>query len=402
MDHGFAPGITDFDLQWRNLLAHRKTAALDTKPYPPPAKLRTIANLWSHLSTTAARPISDVVLVSHGNEAGEMVIKLVRGGFDKTTYDDLMRIQGDPMAAVDAKLPEVLRKTPPNGPLQPIKIHIRGCRIGEDVKFMNRLQDVLGDKVAVTAPRYVAGILALLEGKRHVIDPPSHGYAECLMYEFQVKAKTAFKTRAPLVDAFKKKKFPFVDGKQVPDALWDKWVPLKTFNAAESPILIPPLSLGAIISSTNPAVVLPKLKTAWFDGTFEHYPFYQPVAISLAAEPKPSDHRQLILDELRKDQMFSRADHPFFEPLGFPTLEKFVDAMTWAPTWSEKTSTLNAIGRMEVYAAQIQLCDPTIGDKAKPESWQLMYNFYPLRTLPLAPIEKLFVTDPTLFFTAVP
>lgn len=400
MDHGFAPGLTNFDLQYRNLLANRATTTLDTTAYPPPVRVKTVAAFWTHLKATAAKPIGDVLLISHGNETGDMALKLI--GTGRTDYEELLRIQATQADADAVKLPDELRQSSPGMPPLPRKIHIRGCLVGQDTKYMNRLQDVLGNKVAVTAPLHLAGLQALLPGKRHVADPPSHGYLEFLMYEFEVRAKTAITDRALLVDAFKKARHKFIDRVQVPDALWDQWVPAKSFNAAASPITMPPLALNAVIESTDPTVKLPKLKVFWSDGAFKHYTFPMTVKIAAATEPKAADHRALILTELRKSTSFSRADHPFQEQWRFASLEAMVDALSWTPTYSRRKQMLTMVGIRHSYAAEIHLCDPAVGAKDKPDTWQLIYNFYPLRTLPINAIERMAVTDARLFFTAVP
>lgn len=127
-------------------------------------------------------PIRDLVIYSHAWGTGWLNIPIGPGQFSDIDYEMLETASKDPTQKRSFDLPNDLfdpRPKNPNGsPGRGPALHIRGCRLGKAVPFLQLLKQLLGGTVTVTAPKYWVRV-SPITGR-------VPGYYEYLAYSFNL------------------------------------------------------------------------------------------------------------------------------------------------------------------------------------------------------------------------
>jgi hypothetical protein len=192
-----------------------------------------------------ARPIDDIVIVSHGNDQGLLSIDLdiePRRDAQGRRVRRVSHTDPEELIAADASdsvdVPAALTNANAT-------FFIRGCRIGRDTRFLELFRTALGGRLPVNAPQffynlYIVGGVGAFEWFSHdfaliVVPPPP--------------PPRVVPTRDEVIAAFSAAGFTFADGfTPIPGNSWDGWIPTRRrFNARR---LEPPMrvTLGQVVA----------------------------------------------------------------------------------------------------------------------------------------------------------
>jgi hypothetical protein len=259
----------------------------------------------------------------------------------------------------------------------PAFVHIKGCRIGQALPYLQLLKTALGGAARVTAPKHFHGNYGF----------PGEGFVEFLAHSYEINRKTALANRAAVIAAFKAGSFTRIDGSAVPDEKWNAYVPQSYTNAKTQ------VSHSVVLSqSINGRTAISNL-----NGEYRYkHASYGPFEVDFGSGSPPSDPAQR-LSEIRNsflNDSENRWDdtHPFpvYRRLGYASFNDYMDGMQWQMTVNG--SILSATGRRHEYTCIVPITAPANN--------QLFFNFYPDSGSGLSPITLLQESD-TRFFATV-
>ena len=244
-----------------------------------------------------------------------------------------------------------------------------------------KFKEALGGNVEVSAPK-------LFDRNQNM----SQGAFEFMGYNFKIIRRDGFDNKKQVVDAFRNKvpRFSFIDGTEVPDANWNRWIPD---------------NVGVGIRGGSPFVSFGQqvegLASFRLQVEFRHnYPArvaHWTVTVGpLAANPGNDAARlQTLRDSLSDDPRFQpdypSAERPFpiYQRLGYRSIQEFLDGYHWKFPW--KPPNLICTGRRHVYV---------VGPPVRDQGGNLLFNYYPDNDNPANVIEtmsNLATANPALF-----
>lgn len=369
MDYAFAPGGSGYDADMQRLLGLRPGTKLVT---PKQTGQPTIAAFLNYLANTAsiAKPVGDLVIASHGDDAGWMKIGLDDPARASADYEEVQRVDG----AKTINVPSALINTAPGAPA--MTIHIRGCRIGQAGPFMTLLKHAFGGQATLTAPLFF----------HQLRTETAVGSFEYLGYSFGFPSKTELATRDDVIQAFKDLKLSFQDGTtKVPDEKWDKeWIPPGVGEAHQKREVF--ANLGQTIGKLG--------KRLSVNQEFRHD--VEPTEFDIDHQPTDpgTDAARLTLlkTSLPTDARYkSTHPYPVYKRLGYANGNDFVDGYAWKFVHDPSAQTMTCTGQRHYYTVIVPVTDLTTG--------ALLYNFYPNAGSSLTAVTNLPDTNPQLFVT---
>ena len=224
MDFAFAPGVERRLKMLQQLLRDRTDGgALDTTFVTGQANVR---DFLSHVDTTATKPTGDLVLGSHGNDTGWMEIDIDAAAARTVSYQVLKDAHDDVVRRNRLRIPPSFF-TGTGGGTVPIRVLVKGCRVGQAPKFVDGLKLLFGGQVPVVAPKHFYAVRPSVKtrGKKVIA---RIGTFEHLSYSNEIVSRTELK-RPQLLAAYRAKGFQQFDAtatnpNPIPD-LWDRWIP---------------------------------------------------------------------------------------------------------------------------------------------------------------------------------
>jgi len=363
VDYGFAPGSTAQDRRARNLFSRRaNTTLVATKSL---ATVRGFANVLL-TSGTVTRPIDDALIAAHANSEGWIFIPMFPKQKGGTNFETLEQTLSDPSKSV--AIDDAVIGFTTGDPIMH-SVHFKGCNIGKAPAFLTKFREALGDNVMVTAPKHFHGIY----------EHTAFGTFEYMAYEFQVRNKAYFPSRAAILSAFDAGGFTYIDGTAVTTADWSKWVPKKKVSKSVKTPLSPKLG-----------VTIGKRKTIEVEREYRVTPltFSWSIKYSGGAPPSTKAARQAAFEASVSGDAAFQATHPYpwYERLGYTDVTDFFAGYTW--THDVKKNTLYTTGTRVEYTIVLPITDA---------AGNLVFNFHPLSTTPYTAITNLNETDSDYF-----
>jgi len=364
VDYGFAPGQTAQDQRARTLFQRRANTTLVA-----PKALTTVRGFANHLLTsgTVTRPIDDALIGAHANSEGWIFIPMFPKQKGGTNFETLEKTLSDPSKSV--AIDDTVIGYTAGDPITH-SVHFKGCNIGKAPPFLTKFRDALGGNVMVTAPKHFHGIY----------EHTAYGTWEYMAYEFQIRNKTDFPTRAALLAAFDAEGFTFIDGTAVPTAEWTNWVPKKRIGkGVKTPVS---MKLGVSIGKRKTIETEREYRVSRLGFSWSITYSGGPPPATTAARPTAFEA------SVGTDAGFqSTHAYPWYERLGYASLADFFAGYTW--THSVKKNVLFTWGSRVEYTVVLPIIDMTTGD--------LVFNFHPISTTPYAAITNLNETDTDYF-----
>lgn len=175
-------------------------------------------------------PIDNVFIVSHANEGANLFIPL-----DEDDEDDMIDYYELCEYVCRDSRPDVTTRYISNDIGGDSNIHIRGCNIGQEKRFLDLIQQLFGGKVTVTAPKHTDGFSHFLYSYEFMYRPPDQNRITAarttvIVYEFMLNnfalyLREQVDGRGELVDHFENKNFTNIHGENISDSQWDDWIP---------------------------------------------------------------------------------------------------------------------------------------------------------------------------------
>jgi hypothetical protein len=280
--------------------------------------------------TQITTPVNDVLIVSHANAGGQLFFKLRNSDqANHMTYNQL----SDYLNA--ANRPQITSRQIRDD----ANIHIRGCNIGKEPRFLQLVKEVFGNNATVTAPKHLDRFAFFTSSGT------THRY-ENMVYHFIIYNKTALADKQAVEDAFVNHTPAFEDifGNVITRAQFNTWLPQNINNN----------------STANHPCTNPIDTQLTVEREFRHQvdnPLYT-YNITLDSNP-PANQRIDILKQVLADNDTMKSSHPFptYEQFGYSNLDDFVDNLNWQFNWNNGTKTLNCRGSRHSYQLRIPITD---------------------------------------------
>jgi hypothetical protein len=262
------------------------------------------------------------------------------------------------------------------GQRAPVRVLLKGCRIGQQPKFVDGLKVLFGGKIPVIAPRHFEGVgpLPKMRGKKP-IPGSSVGSIEYLLYSNELVSPTELK-RDDLVKAYKTHGFTQFDGTTAFPDLWDKkWIPTDVSVGKRGLRRHFKVSLGRDLDMG--------LTTINALAEFRH--FAKPWPIPIDNPPPPAKTKAGFKAALASQAKFQSG----WGPTGFPvheqlgplnldgsptTFDQFFESYTWTPPKDTSSDPFIWTGVRHVYNVLLPVVQlPLTGAVAD----RLIYNWFP-------------------------
>jgi hypothetical protein len=378
VDYAFAPGSEPKLRNLQQLLRDRTdpSSTLDTTLIDTPS-VTTIREFLRYVDTTEQLPTGDLILGGHGTNTGSISIDLDAKAPHDLTYQALKEAYDD----TTRRNPLIIKAdmyTTSSGQRAPVRVLLKGCRIGQQPKFVDGLTVLFGGKIPVIAPRHFEGIgpLPKMRGKRPV-PGSSVGSIEYLLYSNELISPAEL-SRDALVKAYRAHGFTQSDGTTPFPDLWDKkWIPLDVSKGKRGLKKIFRVSLGRDLDM--------HLTTINALAEFRHSATPRPIPID---NPTPAVKTKAgFKAELASQPQFQSG----WGPTGFPvheqlgplnldgsptTFDQFFDSYTWTPPKDKSSDPFIWTGIRHVYNVLLPVVKlPLTGAAAD----RLIYNWFPPR-----------------------
>lgn len=309
-DYAFSPGNTPYDINMARCLDNR----------PQTIRLHDLGtnSLEYFLKGLAfdpaiTNPIRHLIIASHANPEGHLFIRLSLMAAHTIQYEDLEQAVKDKILNINSKLLEP-RPRDSNGQTIPPMMIIRGCRIGQNIPFLTKLKEALGNQIVVNAPKHF-----------HIIarfDRP-FGWVEYLAYGFQINHPNQFQNRDRIINGFRAQGFTTIDNQQVPARLWQQWIPRQNLNREGNitfrmRVILPINNRGFPINAT-------------FRIRRRDY-LTRNGSIPLAIDPGNINGRRNALRDylIRNSPSFRHRYYPEWVRFGYRTVNDFMNGWTWS------------------------------------------------------------------------
>jgi len=276
-------------------------------------------------------PINDIIIVTHAGEGGFLFLKLKNNSPspDQISYYDLQAYLND------QNRPRITSRQIRNN----ANIHIRGCNIGKEPRYLELVKQLFGNNISVTAPKHLDSFSFYRDGST------IYRY-EHLSYCFTVFNKTAFTNKQQVVDAFNNHFPAFEDifGNRITQSQFNTWVPRNVRRNSET--------THNCSNQINSALTVKRKFVHRFDN-----PLYT-FDIKLDSDPPDDQRIDILKDWLRQiDTMQSSHNFPEYHQFGYSSFDEFVDNMKWKFKWNETEKTLHCTGSRHLYQLRIPITD---------------------------------------------
>jgi hypothetical protein len=322
----------------------------DTTPITSAGTLESILNtLMTGRAVTT--PIANVIVVSHAREEGHLAF-----GANAQDTDDRMYLDELCMYVHAQGRPQITTRTIRND--SATNIHIRGCNIGEEDRFLRLIKRMFGAQVTVTAPRHEDRFFefSVTESRGGEVVSETTYYSEFMRYNFVVKRKRRASNKNELIRHFLGLGKSDIHGTSITRAQYNAWIPSR---------IHPSGSVETRHRCSNPM-------HARAGGYITRRYRYRRKRIYGYGVPWEEDGTppaarprriELLREALRREPTM-QANHPSqqcnmpeYQRWGYSSLNDFVDSLYWSFSWDAARSLLMCTGRIHEYELRIPITD---------------------------------------------
>jgi hypothetical protein len=378
-DYAIVPGVgrTKYDDELAKLL--------DTRPETIRIKSSLLFDLARFVKELGANvectnPIRHLLPSSHANFEGQIRLKVGQITDRALNYEDLIDLVKSKAVVIDDKMLQPRPTDPKTKAPITARFIIRGCRIGHQEKFVRKLKEALGNKTPVAAPLFFHLATPIKK-------PPGH--IEYLGYAFEFFSPTRLKDKAAVVKAMTSKKFPRIDGKEIPAKLWKGFIPDKPNKITDQKLQEGEQILKSVAKSPidGNKTVLPRTyryKIRKFLGKDNR--------VEIPGEStKEADRKAAARAQMQTAGYFhEKSDFPIWERFGLKTLDEFMDAWEWRFEPKTKSKFVTYNGYRHEYRVIEPIAELEKGKAVK--AGELILNFYPTR--PSKRVKALYALSP--------
>ena len=401
MDYAFAPGSKPVLRDLQQLLRDRTdplaTPVLDTKLIDTPG-VTTIREFFRQVDTTEPLPTEDLILGGHGTNTGSISIDLDAKAPNDLTYQALKEAFDDTTRRNPLIIPADMYTTS-SGQRAPVAVLLKGCRIGQQPKYVDALKVLFGGKIPVVAPRHFEGVgpLPKMRGKKPVAGV-TVGSIEYLLYSNELVSPTEL-SRAELVAKYKARGFTQSDGTTAFPDLWDKnWIPTKVGKGKRGLKKTFRVDLGRDLDSGLTSI------NALAEFRHSATPWPIPITHPTGAEKTPAGFKASLAAQPKFQSGWGPTGFPAHEQLGPlnldgspTTFDQFFNSYTWTPPKDKSSDPFIWTGVRHVYNVLLPVVQLPMTGKATD---RLIYNWFPPRASTNPRFIELHESDADLFYTS--
>ena len=378
-DYALAPGTTRYDVEMGKLLERRPDTIRITDPF-----LIDLVHFVKGIGNNVAftHPVRHITVGSHANAEGHMRLKIGAINNRAVSYDDLLDLVKSKAIVIDPRTLEPRPVDPKTKAPIPAQFIMRGCRVGHQVRFVQKLKEALGNKLTLAAALHY-----------HLVAPVgSLGSVEYLGYAFELSSPTRLKDRAAVIAAMTAQTFKRIDGSTVPSKAWSSWVPSNPHQLDKGQNEGEQRDTTAALSPIDGRRLrLPRVYRYKIRRLFDKL---NGVDVS-GSSTKAADRKKAVRDQLVKLGFFrEKSGFPLYERFEYKSVDEFMDAWEWQfdPKTKAKSVKYNAV-RHE-YRIVEPIAELEKGKRVPPGTFIL--NFFPARPRGKS-VEMLLPDDPRLF-----
>lgn len=277
-------------------------------------------------------PVNNVIIATHASGGGFLLMKLLNSSeSSQITYEELEEyIENKTRPQISSR---VIRNN--------ATIHIRGCDIGKQERFLRLIKKLFNNSVTVTAPKHISNFNSFPENN------PTHRF-ELLYYHFIVFSKDKITKKSVLVDRFVNHKPEFKDvfNNTITKSQFEAWIPAR-INSKLTATVHP---CGNPINKELKVV----REFKYMEPDLSE-PVYN-AGLELESEPADKDRFQLLKDTLKEtNTMKSSYVFPEYEQLGYSSYDEFIDGLDWKFSWNKDEKILSCEGHRHVYEVRVPI-----------------------------------------------
>lgn len=288
-------------------------------------------------------PINDILIVSHARGEGMLFFKLNAQDPDKVIY-------------LDELCPFVHNKTRAKVTKRDVEdhadtnIHIRGCNIGNEVRYLQLIKKIFGTNVTVTAPKHIDFI-------GYFVD---HGNSidikyECMKYCFNVFQTKRVANKNTLVQLFDNKSFSDIHGAGITTNQWNSWIPTNIHMASRK----------TQYACNNPINASMKryIQREYRYRYKEIFSYGMRIQKGVTPPSGKSDRISALKQNLKKHPKMQahypskQCQFPEYTRYGYQSVDDMVDNLYWTFSWSSSKRILTYTGKRREYQVRIPITD---------------------------------------------
>ena len=286
-------------------------------------------------------PINDVLIASHARGEGMLFFRLNANDPDNTVFLDELCLFVHSTTRTKVTKKEIQDNASTN-------IHIRGCNIGKEVRYLRLIKQIFGTKVTVTAPKHIDYFADFNYGNIDI-------KFECMFYDFTVYQKDRVKNKNSLIQLFDKKGYSDIHGNSITQKQWKAWIPTNIHVKSTKPLY----------SCNNP--IHTKMgsytKREYRYGYKARYTYK--ILISKGVNPPIKKNDQMAVlkqnlpshPEMQTNWPSKQCQFPKYMRHGFTSAIDMVDNLYWTFSWKSSKRHLICIGKRHEYTVRIPITD---------------------------------------------
>jgi hypothetical protein len=393
VDYAFAPGSQPELKLLQQLLRDRTDGATLDTTLVEVAGVTTVTDFIHRVDTTEPLPVGDLLLGSHGNDTGWLEIDLDAAAPRAVSYQVLKEAFDDAARRGRLRIPQDMFTTA-QGQRAPVRVLLKGCRVGQAEKFVDGLKMLFGGRVPVIAPKHFLGVRHFDRRDKRGRLIADVGSFEYLMYSNEITSPTPLK-RAPLLAAYKARGFAQFNAtpatpSPIPDR-WDTWLPgekqIATFG--KQPIAIT-VDLGRKIQ---------KLSSFSKMGQYRHFiaKVTEPITNPPAAVKTLAGFKASLATQPKHQAGWGPTGFPVWAQYGHASFDAFFASFTWTSPRDTNANPFTWVGTRHEYNVLLPVVRPPMTGK---KTDRLIYNFFPKRGGSPAAIIELLESEAGLYYVS--
>lgn len=288
-------------------------------------------------------PINDILIVSHARGEGMLFFRLNAGDPDRVIYLDELCLFAHSATRAKVTSREVEDHASTN-------IHIRGCNIGNEIRYLRLIKKLFGTNITVTAPKHI-DFFGYFTDPNNNID---------IKYEYMKYCFTVYQTKRAanknaLVQLFDNKSLSDIHGTAITTKEWNFWIPTAIHTA----------SIKTQYTCTNP---INATMNSYIQREYRYrYKVIFTYRINVAKGSTPpasnSDRITALKQSLKNDPQMQtnypsqKCQFPRYTRHGYKSVDDMVDNLYWIFSWKSSKRILTCTGKRHEYQVRIPITD---------------------------------------------
>ena len=322
-------------------------------------------------------PINDIFFITHANPVGMIFPKDDRDANDFLDYDELCEYTDS------SSRPQITSRVIQDN----CKVNIRGCKIGQNIRYITKIRELFGDHITVTAPKH----FDTFGFSGEEITEESVPHYEYMSYGFTVFNKTRINSKNALIQSFLEKHFTDIHGIEITRGNYNSWIPANVNDSVNR------------IHRCDVPIPGTTVERRFIHRVVEVLPYILSIAEGIEIPDSSTERKRMLRSGMSADSRMSSSEdsheYPFYERYEYSSFDEFWDGLQWSnPQWDPSNRELSSTGRRHEYEIRVPITGPNTGEN------RLMLNAFlePDRGQEADYLHHDIVETDTRFFSIVP